>query len=65
MEELPKTPQWKMQVITLNGYETAKPVVVFYHDPLECIEALLKNPIFEGKWDFTPWRVYADPEQQV
>lgn len=53
MEELPETPQWKMQTISLTGYETAKPIIIFYRDPLECIEALLKNPIFEGKWDFT------------
>lgn len=51
--------------MTLSGYETAKPIVVFYRDPLECIEALLKNPIFEGKWDFTPRRVYKDAGQQV
>ena len=53
-----------MQDIALEGYETAKPVVLFYRDPLECIQALLWNPGFEGKWDFTPRRVYDDPERQ-
>jgi len=48
MEELPKAPTWKMQDVSIEGYETTKPVVIFYQDPLECIQALLRNPIFEG-----------------
>lgn len=64
MEDLPKAPEWKTQVISLSGYETAKPVVLFYRDPLEIIQALLHNPIFEGKWDFTARKVYRDPGQQ-
>lgn len=53
-----------MQDISIDGYPTAKPVTIFYRDPLECIRALLQNPIFEGKWDFTPRRVYDGPNQQ-
>ena len=64
MEDLPKAPVWKMQQVSLNGYETAKPVVLFYRDPLEVIQALLRNPIFEGKWAFTVRRVYRDSNQQ-
>lgn len=62
MEDLPKAPAWKMQEISIDGYRTAKPIVLFYRDPLECIQALLRNPIFEGKWDFTSRRVYTDPD---
>ena len=54
MTDLPKAPMWQMQKIPIDGYETAKPVVLFYRNPLECIQALLQNPIFEGRWDFTP-----------
>jgi hypothetical protein len=64
MDQLPEAPKWKMQDIVLKGYGTAKPVVLFYHDPLECIQALLWNPGFEGKWDFTPQRVYNYPNHQ-
>ena len=64
MEDLPKAPAWQMQDIPIDGYETAKPVVLFYRNPLECIQALLQNPIFEGKWDFTPRRTYEDPGRQ-
>jgi hypothetical protein len=49
MEDLPKAPKWRMQEISLNGYQTAKPILLFYRDPLECIQALLRNQTFEGK----------------
>lgn len=67
MDNLPEAPEWKMQDILLDGYPTAKPVTLFYRDPLECIQALLQNPTFEGKWDFTPRRVYdsLDRENRV
>jgi hypothetical protein len=62
MEDLPKAPEWKSMEITIDGYETAKLVVLFYCDPLICAQALLRNPIFKGRWDFNPRRVYGDPE---
>ena len=64
MNNTPKAPEWKMQDVPIKGYETTKPVVLFYQDPLECVQALLHNPIFEGKWDFTPWKVYDNPDCQ-
>ena len=64
MEDLPKAPAWKMQEIVLDGYQTAKPMVLFYRDPLECIQALLQNPTFEGKWFFSARRIYKDPNRQ-
>jgi len=64
MDHVPKAPQWKMQDITIEGFETAKPIALFYRDPLECIQALLHNPIFEGKWDFTARRIYDNPDRQ-
>ena len=61
MEDLPKAPAWKMQEISLNGYETAKPITLFYRNPLECVQVLLRNPTFEGKWTFSAQRIYRDP----
>jgi hypothetical protein len=60
IEDLPEAPIWKMQEVSIIRYETTKPVVVFYRDPLECVQALLQNPIFESKWNFTPRWVYED-----
>ena len=53
-----------MQEISLNGYQTVKPLVLFYRDPLECIQALLRNPTYEGKWSFTARRVYENANRQ-
>jgi hypothetical protein len=64
MEDLPQAPKWRMQEISLNGYQTAKPILLFFRDPLECIQALLRNPTFEGKWTFSSRRVYEGPGQQ-
>jgi hypothetical protein len=64
MDELPKAPAWKMQEITLSGYETVKPIVMFYRDPLECIQALLRNPVFEGRWSFTARQIYEDANRR-
>ena len=64
MEDLPKAPTWKMQDISLDGYQTAKPIVLFYRNLLECIQALLQNPTFEGKWTFSAQRVYDNPDRQ-
>ena len=64
MEDLPKAPEWKMQTVSLDGYETAKPVVLFYRNPLEVVQVLLRNPILEGKWAFTARRVYDDSNRQ-
>jgi hypothetical protein len=64
MDLLPKAPGWKMQDVSIDGYRTMKPVALFYRDPLECIQVLLQNPIFEGKWDFTPRKIYSDSDRQ-
>lgn len=64
MEDLPKAPEWRMMDITIDGYPTVKPMVLFYRDPLECAQALVRNPIFEGMWNFIPRRIYQDPDRQ-
>jgi hypothetical protein len=38
----------------MPGYKTKDPLVFYYRDPTECIEFLLKNPLFSGKIDYYP-----------
>ena len=38
----------------MPGYETKDPLVFYYRDPMECIEFLLKNPLFSGKIEYQP-----------
>lgn len=56
---LPKAPEWKSQLITINGYHTKSPMTLYYRDPIECVKVLLSNPLFTGSFDFTPERVYT------
>ena len=49
IELLPSGPSWKSTEITMPGYDTKDPLVLYYRDPVECIEFLMKNPLFSGK----------------
>ena len=53
-ELLPGGPAWKSTTVTIPGYETKDPLVLFYRDPMECVEFILKNPLFSGKIDYQP-----------
>ena len=64
-ELLPKVPQWKSQVIPMSPYSTKEPVILYYHDALECMEQLFGNPLFAGAIDFVPQKVYKTSEKLV
>jgi len=38
----------------MPGYSTKNPLVLYYRDPTECIEFLLKNPLFSGSIQYQP-----------
>jgi len=54
IELLPSGPAWKSTEITMPGYNTKEPLVLYYRDPMECIEFLMKNPLFSGKISYQP-----------
>ncbi|KAH7920650.1 hypothetical protein BV22DRAFT_1107578 [Leucogyrophana mollusca] len=56
-EMLPKGPRWSCRPITTD-HPTKSSLRLFWRDPVECLEALFSNPIFNGKIDFVPRRVY-------
>ena len=62
---LPSVPEWKFKIITLTGHATKEPMLLFYRDALECVEYLFGNPIFAGKIDFCPVRLYRNSEQTI
>lgn len=37
---------------------TKKPVHLFYRDPMECIESLVRSPYLANHIHYTPMRVY-------
>jgi len=62
---LPSVPEWKFKIITLTGHATKEPMLLFYRDALDCVEYLFGNPVFTGKIDFCPVRLYRNSEQTI
>ena len=58
IELLPSSPSWKSTIVTIPGYSTKTPLVLYYRDPLECVESILMNPLFSGKIDYCPRMEY-------
>ena len=54
VELLPSGPSWKSTIVTMPGYTTKDPLVLYYRDPIECIEFLMKNPLFSGRIHYQP-----------
>ncbi|KAH7919025.1 hypothetical protein BV22DRAFT_1023699, partial [Leucogyrophana mollusca] len=52
-ELLPSGPRWLSKVIPTT-FPTKSPIVLYWCDPLECLESLFNNPLYHGKIDFTP-----------
>ncbi|KAG2105843.1 uncharacterized protein F5147DRAFT_746400 [Suillus discolor] len=57
-EMLPSGPRWMSQVLS-TSHPTKSPVVLYWHDPLDCISAILNHPFFHDQLDFMPHRVYT------
>lgn len=63
-EMLPAGPQWKRQRMNTT-HPTKSKVYLYYRDPVECLEALFSNPLFQGKMDFIPRRVWTTSARLV
>ncbi|KAG1842143.1 hypothetical protein F4604DRAFT_1597641 [Suillus subluteus] len=59
---LPSRPCWLSQVIP-TVHPTKSPVILYWHDPLECIASILNHPFFHDWIDFTPRRVYTTAQR--
>ncbi|KAF8547017.1 hypothetical protein OG21DRAFT_1373993, partial [Imleria badia] len=44
-ELLPSGPQWQFQIIPTT-HETKRPVHLYFHDALDCVELLFSHPYF-------------------
>ena len=38
----------------MPGYATKDPLVLYYRNPLDCVEFLLKNPLYSGSIQYQP-----------
>ena len=41
-----------------TSYPTKTPVHLFYRDPVECIQAIVGNPLFKDSIQFTPFKLF-------
>ena len=60
---LPATVPWKQVEIKVRGAITKEPLMLYYHDALECFKYLWCNPLFSGYMDFIPRREYTSEEK--
>ncbi|KAF8213514.1 hypothetical protein K438DRAFT_1902566 [Mycena galopus ATCC 62051] len=60
VEMLPPGPKWKSQEIKYQLYPTQSPIVLYYRDPLECIEFLLQNPLIHEHLELVPTQKFRD-----
>ncbi|KAF8628685.1 hypothetical protein AX14_011219, partial [Amanita brunnescens Koide BX004] len=56
-EMLPKGPQW-MYKPWEPAAPTKRPLVLYYRDPLKCLQSLLHAPFIADQIHFTPLRVF-------
>lgn len=58
VELLPSGPRWLSREVTVDGFATKNPLIVYYRDPVDCMKFLLQNPIFAGRIRFSPEHHY-------
>ena len=54
---LPKGPSWKFKPWEA-AQPTKRPLVLYYHDALECLQALLYVPLHADHVSFAPLRIF-------
>ncbi|KZS95108.1 hypothetical protein SISNIDRAFT_408960 [Sistotremastrum niveocremeum HHB9708] len=60
LAKLPPGPQWSWQVLEFPEFPTKEPIIVYYRDGLECLEALIADPQFASDLDVVPRKEYTD-----
>ncbi|KAG1738912.1 uncharacterized protein EDB91DRAFT_1237678 [Suillus paluster] len=61
-EMLPSGPHWMLRIID-TSHSTKSPVILYWHNPLECISTILNHPLFHDQLDFTPHKVYSTAQK--
>lgn len=59
-EMLPGVPEWRVKELTIPGYSTKEPMVLYYRDGLEVVEHMFANPVFAQCMEYTPYRLFDD-----
>ncbi|KAG6372618.1 hypothetical protein JVT61DRAFT_7366 [Boletus reticuloceps] len=65
VEILPQTPPWKCLHVDTVPFQTKNVTRLLYHDTLECLQALLHNPLFADSINFSPYRTFTTAQRLV
>ncbi|KAF7973201.1 hypothetical protein HWV62_15785 [Athelia sp. TMB] len=66
IESLPDIPaEWLFRDITIPGYRTKEPIVLYYRDGLKVVENLFGNPIFANCMEFSPYTLQDEAGEPV
>jgi len=61
---LPKGPEWKCLPIT-TVYPTKNKITLYYRDPVECLQMLMRNPLLKDQLEFTPYHIFNTAEKTM
>ncbi|KAI6035957.1 hypothetical protein BKA83DRAFT_4040643 [Pisolithus microcarpus] len=63
-ELLPTGPCWNYRIVN-TPYPTKSPAILYFRDPLDCIEALFNHPYYVDHMIYTPFHVFTTAERVV
>ncbi|KAF7975802.1 hypothetical protein HWV62_8483 [Athelia sp. TMB] len=63
-ELLPSGPRWKCKPWK-TSHPTKKPLSLFYRDSIECLQSLLRNPLFADSMHYTPFHEFTSAAKLV
>ena len=64
IEMLPTGPIWCSKEMPME-YPTIDKVTLYYRDPLQCLQGLLRNPLYSDHLEFMPYRIYEGIDKDV
>jgi hypothetical protein len=62
IEALPGGPQWKTQRLDFPDAPDEE-LILYWRDPVECLQWLEENPAFQGQTSYVPVKAYTDNEK--
>ncbi|KAL4065417.1 hypothetical protein J3A83DRAFT_4080397, partial [Scleroderma citrinum] len=54
IDAIPKGPSWHCTTISYDGYLMEEPICLYWHNALEVVQELFRNPIFSLHMEYNP-----------
>lgn len=65
ISHFPSGPQWKVETLTIDGYSTMEPMILYYRDAASCVEYLFNYPLFADRMNLVPVKHFTKDHKQV